>query len=158
VVSRIGTKFRKIPKQINSLAIKLHVGYSSFIRSNASYIWGFVGLSYLYFGLNSIAHAQTTTTTVKVQFDPAEINRAICQLLRLIEGSFGGLLMTVAGVGAVISAAFGQMKAGYSMLVTGLGAFILRSLVSLYFQIPDCKAIGQTPGGGDDFVGPPKPP
>lgn len=75
------------------------------------------------------------------QFDSSQLDLAVCKLLQLIEGSFGALIMTVAGVVAVMSAAFGMYRAGYTILVTGVGAFILRSLLSLYYGSFDCAAI-----------------
>jgi hypothetical protein len=41
--------------------------------------------------------------------------------------------MVVAGLGAIISAAFGAYRAAVGMLVVAVGAFILRALVSLFF-------------------------
>ena len=79
---------------------------------------------------------------VSVNFDCREITRAQCDLLRLIHGSFGALLMTVAGIGAVISSAIGMYRAGYTMAVVGVGSFILPSLVTLWFGEPDCASVG----------------
>ena len=58
---------------------------------------------------------------------------AIKELCLHMEGSLGGLLMVAAGVGGMISAAFGNMKALYSCIITGIGAFTVSSMLSLYF-------------------------
>lgn len=68
-----------------------------------------------------------------VTFDATEIQRGVCQLLALQEGSFGAMIMVVAGIGAIISSAFGAYRAATSMLVVALGSFILRALVALFF-------------------------
>ncbi len=54
-------------------------------------------------------------------------------LFMLIEGAFGALVMVAAGIGAIIAAVMGAYKTALSLLVVAVGAFILRSLVSLFF-------------------------
>lgn len=75
-------------------------------------------------------------------YNDAMIKNAVCQLYRLIEGAFGALVMTVAGIAAIVSSAFGAYRAAVGMLVVGLGAFILRSLVSLFFGEFSCGGFG----------------
>lgn len=69
---------------------------------------------------------------------------AIRELCQHIEGNLGGLLMVAAGVGGMISAAFGNMKALYSCIVTGIGAFTASSMLSLYFPAAykECNGAG----------------
>jgi len=71
---------------------------------------------------------------------------AIEELCQHIEGNLGGLLMVTAGVGGMISAAFGNMKALYSCIITGIGAFTASALLSLYF--PEAYGICSGNGGG----------
>ena len=68
-------------------------------------------------------------------------------IMALIEGRFGVLIMLCAGIAAIISSAFGQYRAALSLLVVALGAFILRTLVTVFFNT---QGIGQD-GGGDVF-------
>jgi hypothetical protein len=42
--------------------------------------------------------------------------------------------MVSAGIGAIMSSAFGQYRAALSLLVVALGAFILRSVLSTFFN------------------------
>ena len=58
---------------------------------------------------------------------------AISEICGHIMGSLGALLMATAGVGAVVSAAFGNLKASYGLIVVGVGAFTVSSFLSLYF-------------------------
>ncbi|HMO17835.1 MAG TPA: hypothetical protein PKA63_06930 [Oligoflexia bacterium] len=58
---------------------------------------------------------------------------AIEEICAHMEGNLGGLLMATAGLGGLISAAFGNMKAMYSCVVTAIGAFTVSSMLSLYF-------------------------
>jgi hypothetical protein len=55
-------------------------------------------------------------------------------VLTYINGTFGALVMVTAGVFAIMSAAFGQYRAALSLLVVAVGSFILRSLVSTWFN------------------------
>ena len=89
----------------------------------------------------------------QVDFDDSVLEFSWCQLYRLMEGSFGGLIATVAGIGAVISSAFGAYRAFISFLVVSIATFILRALVSLWFGMPECEN-GGGEGGGDGPAAP----
>lgn len=112
-----------------------------------------IGIGILSAGLLDLSWAQTAGTNQNTQivFDVTKIQEAICDLLSLIEGSFGALLMIVAGIGAIMAAAVGSYSAAMSMLVVGCGSFILRSFISLWFgpvdycgQVGTVKLPGQT--------------
>jgi hypothetical protein len=68
------------------------------------------------------------------------IREAYCDIIDLLENNLGGLFMAAAGILAFGAAAFGDLKHGVTALVTGIGAFALSAMVSLYF--------GQLCGGG----------
>lgn len=74
----------------------------------------------------------------------ASVEFAIKEICKYMEGSLGGLLMTAAGVGGIASAAFGNMKAMYSCLVTAIGAYGTSAVLSLHFA----DAAKQCNGGG----------
>ena len=74
-----------------------------------------------------------TGSFTEAGLDDSLIRNAVGNLLRLLEGAFGALIMVVAGVLAIIAAAMGSYRAAMGMLVVALGAFILRALVSLFF-------------------------
>lgn len=103
-----------------------------------------LGLILLEYGFSEIAFAQQNEGK-----DHNRVRKAACRLYRLMEGAFGGLIATVAGVGAIVSSAFGGYRMAVGLLVTGLGAFTLRSLLSLFFGSPDCSdAWKQAPPSG----------
>ena len=54
-------------------------------------------------------------------------------LTQLIEGSFGALVMIVAGLVAIVAAAMGAYRAAMACLVIAVGAFILRTFVEIFF-------------------------
>lgn len=79
-------------------------------------------------------------------FGLESVRFAIKELCQHIEGNLGGLLMVTAGVGGMISAAFGNMKSLYTCIITGIGAFTASSMLSLYF--PEAYGICSGQGGG----------
>lgn len=96
----------------------------------------FLGTLLLFGALNQLAFAQgggPTGSFSEASFDDELIRNSVGNLLRLVEGAFGALIMVVAGVMALIAAAMGQYRAALGMLVVAVGSFILRALVSLFF-------------------------
>ena len=69
----------------------------------------------------------------QANFDDSLIRNSVGNIFKLIEGAFGALIMVVAGLMAIVAAAMGSYKSALAMLVVAVGAFILRSLVSLFF-------------------------
>lgn len=67
-------------------------------------------------------------------YNDVRIAEAVNRIFAYLEGSFGALIMVSAGLGAIISSAFGQYRAALGLLVVAVGAFILRSLVSTFFN------------------------
>lgn len=73
-------------------------------------------------------------------------------LMQLVEGNAGSLIMVLAGIGAIISAAFGAYRAAVSLIVVAVGAFVLRSLVEIFFNFGTSVVVGDP---GVDGVGAP---
>ncbi|MCB0347018.1 MAG: hypothetical protein KDD66_18000 [Bdellovibrionales bacterium] len=98
-----------------------------------------VGAGLLGLGLSNITEAQSLV------LNDDRIQCAAHQLLALTEGNMGALLMVVAGLATIISAAFGAFRAATSLLVVACSAFILRSLVHIFFNLgplpPGCATI-----------------
>ena len=88
-----------------------------------------LGVVILSFGLNDSSFAVRT-----INYNDQRLIEAINAVLTYLEGSFGALVMACAGVGAILSAAFGQYKASLGLLVVAIGSFILRSLMSTFFN------------------------
>ena len=68
------------------------------------------------------------------EYNDDRIAEAVDIIFRYIQGSFGALVMVCAGIGAIISSAFGGYRAALGLLVVAIGAFILRSLVRTFFN------------------------
>lgn len=75
----------------------------------------------------------------------------VCRLYMSVEGGMGALFATIAGLLAVIFAIVGAFKAAWGFLLVAVGAFILRSLVSLFYggDFNNCRGDGQIASGFD---------
>ena len=83
-------------------------------------------------------------------FAGGAIRSVFCDLVGLIEGNFGALLVASAAVLAVASAAFGDFKHGTTAIMVAVGAFTISAGVSLYFGDMGCntQAGAQLPATG----------
>jgi hypothetical protein len=71
---------------------------------------------------------------LQIEYNDQRFAEAANAILSYLEGSFGALVMVVAGLIAIISAAFGQYRAAMGCLIIAVGAFVLRSFVSTFFN------------------------
>jgi hypothetical protein len=69
-----------------------------------------------------------------VQGGDGRIFEVTARIFELIEGNLGALIMVTAGLAAIVSAALGAYRAAVGLLVVAVGAFILRSLVDIFFN------------------------
>jgi hypothetical protein len=67
-------------------------------------------------------------------FNDDRVAESVDVIMTYINGSFGALVMVASGLGAILSAAFGQYRAALGLLVVAVGSFILRSLVGTWFN------------------------
>lgn len=73
-------------------------------------------------------------------YNDERIDEVLNRIFQYIEGAFGALLMTAAGIGAIFTAAIGQYRTSLGLLVVAVGAFILRSLISTFFDDTGIRA------------------
>lgn len=92
------------------------------------------GISMLAISLSLDATAQGTQGNTGTKYNDAKVVNAVNAIMTYLEGSFGALIMAASGIGAIMSAAFGQYKAALSLMVVAVGAFILRSIMSTFFN------------------------
>ena len=74
------------------------------------------------------------------RFNDTRLSNSINAILTYLEGSFGALIMIAAGIGAILSSAFGQYRAALGLMVVAVGAFILRSFVGTFFNDRNIQA------------------
>jgi hypothetical protein len=96
-----------------------------------------VGVALLTIGLLSHVYAQGYTE--QATYNDHRIAESVDVILTYITGTFGALVMVSAGIAAIISSAFGQYRAALGLLVVALGSFILRSLISTWFNDDNLK-------------------
>lgn len=78
--------------------------------------------------------ADAATTSGGITYNDSKITNSVNAIMLYLEGSFGALVMAAAGIGAIVAAAFGGYKASLSLMVVAIGAFILRSIMSTFFN------------------------
>lgn len=84
------------------------------------------------------AHEPWQGAYTEGEFAGGEIRQAYCDMVGLVEGNFGGLLFSVAGVVALAFAAFGMSQHSKTAVAAGIGAFAISAAVSLYFGDLGC--------------------
>lgn len=70
----------------------------------------------------------------KANFNDARIAEAADIIFTYLNGSFGAMMMVCSGIAAIIAGAFGQYRAFLGLMVVAVGSFIIRSLVSTFFN------------------------
>jgi hypothetical protein len=136
---KMGSLSGRIAK-LNRLRFKSYAWASIKLMDHGNLLLFLLGTCSLISGLNQLSHAASATTPI----DTTELLRGTCTQFYLIEGPYGALLATNAGLGAIVSAAFGQYRAAYNFLIVSISSFILRSMVSMWFGVPTqekCKQL-----------------
>jgi hypothetical protein len=88
------------------------------------------GVTLLAVGLATGASAQVAD----IHYNDVRIAKSVNAILTYLEGTFGALVMVAAGLGAILSSAFGQYRAALGCLIVAVGAFILRSVMGTFFN------------------------
>ena len=124
-------------------------------RAQIQFVLFAVGVTLLTAGILDSAHAQLGSGGSAgigmgegSNYNDLRVANSVSTILSYLEGSFGALVMVVSGIGAILSAAFGQYKAALGCLVVAVGAFILRSFMSTFFNTTSI-----TTDGGAGAVG-----
>jgi len=127
----------KVKNKIDTVGIYLQAAVQSPTHSQVRSLMFMFGVCLLALGLSFEAMSQNimgNTGTLTTTYNDDRITNAINAILTYIEGAFGALIMIAAGLMAIVSSAMGQYKAALGLLVVAVGAFILRSLVSTFFN------------------------
>jgi hypothetical protein len=101
-------------------------------RGQVQYMLFAVGVTLLTVGL--IDGASANAGGRHIEYNDVRLGESVNAILTYIEGTFGAMVMVAAGIGAILSSAFGQYRAALGLLVVAVGAFILRSLVGTFFN------------------------
>ncbi len=112
---------KSIKESFNDNSTKLCLNTRSLFERHAELSLFAIGLTLLYSGGSELAHAGSGT-----------YGQACNGILLLVEGTFGALITAAAGIGAIIASAVGGFKMAWSLIVVAVGAFILRSYITLF--------------------------
>ncbi|MCB0346877.1 MAG: hypothetical protein KDD66_17295 [Bdellovibrionales bacterium] len=124
----------KTKTTIKYIGAKLSKLQSSLNKHSDAALW-LLGFALLATGLCADSFAQLATAPGSgVAGGDDRIYEVVNRIFLLIEGNLGALIMISAGLGAIIAAAFGAYRAAVGLLVVAVGAFILRSLVAIFFD------------------------
>ena len=82
-----------------------------------------------------LATIQAQEGTLQECVDAKGFEGLVVFLYNALTGGFGALIMIVAGLGAILAAAFGQFKAALSALVVALGVFVLQIFIRAFFNV-----------------------
>lgn len=88
-----------------------------------------MGMLLLVFGVGGEAIADRS-----IHYNATRVTEAVNAVLLYLEGSFGALVMVCAGIGSILSSAFGQYRASLGLMVVAIGSFILRSILSTFIN------------------------
>lgn len=136
-------------ESLKSAQTRIYIKLQTTVEERANLLLGVVGASYLCAGSigisNAFAQGQGLAGDYRI-YEAAEL------LISLVEGNAGSLIMVLAGIGAIVSAAFGAYRAATSLIVVAVGAFILRSLVDIFFNFGTTE--GGTPAGVESVPAP----
>lgn len=83
-------------------------------------------------------------------FAGGAIRSVYCDLVSVVEGTFGGLLFTVAGFVAIAMGVFGEGGQSKNILVVAIGALTISAAVSLYFGDLGCGSGSSSAQGGGE--------
>lgn len=134
------TQVRKIHRQARQktsfLIIAAAVKFNALVYRHQGKLLGTAGALMLFSGTEGIAHAQQT-------YD-GQILFGLCRVIALSQGMFGALVMSVAGLVAIVGAAVGSYRTAMNAVAVGAGAYLIRPMVMLFFGDPDCGTYGVT--------------
>jgi hypothetical protein len=126
--------------KIGSLITKSYAFVQSQVYAHARDIAIVLGFVTLTFGIADISMAQSN--------DPQkQMIWGICNVMALTEGAFGGVVMAVSGLIAVVSAALGAYRAALSLLIVALGSYLVRPVMVLFFGDWVCATGTRVPPG-----------
>lgn len=137
-MDRVITAFNKGYSFYTAICRTVNVVFKSFVMRHGTALMLVLGIGILACGLNEIATAQLNDLEEGpgdgVEEGDVRLEMVTGRIFQLIEGNMGSLIMVMAGLSAIVSAAFGAYRAAVGLLVVAVGAFVLRSLVDIFFD------------------------
>lgn len=135
MVTKIRSIIAKAHETTVDVARKASLVATTPTQKQAQMILFSAGIVCLSVALSHDALATYNTGNGQASFNDGRIANAVNTIMKYLEGSFGALIMAASGLGAIMSAAFGQYKMALSCMVVAVGAFILRSMMYTFFNV-----------------------
>ena len=126
--------FTNVKESFQGVSQYLGAAITAPSRGQGMFMCFVVGAAVLLAGTSGAVHAAGGYTPYEIQYNDQRIMDVIGAIFTYMEGAFGALIMVAAGIGAIVASAFGQYKAALGLLAVAVGAFVLRSLVSTFFN------------------------
>ncbi|MBL7662173.1 hypothetical protein JNK13_05415 [bacterium] len=144
---------KKIKLNYSKACSSFYSHYLTFTYQHQTLMLFALGFVTLACGLTSVAIAQDVGIGDPNSTGDTRIGVFACRLIQLIEGNLGALIMIVAGLGTVISAALGSYGQALSLLVVACASFTLRSFVRMFFGYNGATVLNCGNGGGSSSAG-----
>lgn len=79
-------------------------------------------------------------TSLEQNFNDSMLAQVVIVIVRYLRGAFGALLLVIAGIAAIISAAFGQYRVALGLAIVAVGSFVIISLLLTFFNSPELQS------------------
>lgn len=120
--------FSKLVTKYKSACNKIGASLKAPSRGQSQLFLFVLGITLVSFGLVESVEARN------IAYNDQRVSQSVNGVLTYLEGTVGALVMVACGIGAIMSSAFGQYRAALGLMVVAVGAFILRSLMSTFFN------------------------
>jgi hypothetical protein len=136
-------------EKLNLFSIKLYSYYYAKLYRHANLILFCLGIFIITYGISDFVNAQPSTNGVGGGGSGSGgsgeaskiIKEQLCKILGLLQGTFGALILIVAGLAAVVTAAMGAYKLAMACVVIACGAFVIESFQILFFPDAHCEKV-----------------
>lgn len=118
---------------LEALAQTFSVTVRSPTEARVRFVLFIVGASFLFFGLSVDSLAQVSSTD-GIHYNDDRITNPVNAVMTYLEGSFGALVMMLAGCNFVVAAMVGWYKRALFFLGLAVGAFLTRSVMATVFN------------------------
>jgi hypothetical protein len=120
--------YKKIKSKINTLTWIIYKNYLCCVYRYGNVCLFIFGVLILTFGINNLSFAIESESEAG-----AIIKEQLCKVMNLLAGPFGALVMVVAGLAAVVTAAMGAYKMAMSCVVIACGSYLVEAFAKLFF-------------------------
>ena len=128
---KIVNKFDQFSTAVYCRSWNLLYDYSNVLL----FVLGIMIITLGVFNLDAVAELDNTGGNSKAG---EIIKEQLCKILGLLQGAFGALILVVAGLAAVVTAAMGAYKLAMSCVVIACGAWVIEAFMMLFFPNISC--------------------